>query len=260
MEFVEMIKSYLEVGLLGLCGCLIAYMAYNSYKNNKTKQDEDCKTIKEKDDKNDERFNKILDLIQKQNQDYQNQQTQQLEILMNKIINGVVTHTVTPEENDKLTKISMSIDNHLQDILEQTDASRVSLIQYHNGGRSINKQSFLKMSMTNERVKVGVSSVSNIFKDIFRSSLSYITRELDDNGYCFIDDVDEMKSLDVSVYESLTERGIESKYTIALKNIENSMVIAYIGIDYIDKGVANKEVITKVLNEKKQIIETLLNL
>ena len=68
-------------------------------------------------------------------------------------------------------QISQEIDKHLQAIITETNASRAALIQYHNGGRGINKQSFLKMSMTNEQIQLGVKPFINGFKDQFRSIL-----------------------------------------------------------------------------------------
>jgi hypothetical protein len=42
----------------------------------------------------------------------------------------------------------------IKQMLIDTKADRAYVVQYHNGGRGINKQSFLKMSITNEEVQI----------------------------------------------------------------------------------------------------------
>ena len=74
----------------------------------------------------------MIELIQQQNQEYQDQQAKNTELLIQSVIQGVTNHVPSPEENDKLTKISEEIDKHLQQILLQTNASRANLVQYHN--------------------------------------------------------------------------------------------------------------------------------
>ncbi len=45
---------------------------------------------------------------------------------------GVTNHVPSQEENTKLTNVSTQINNHLQQILINTNASRANLVQYHN--------------------------------------------------------------------------------------------------------------------------------
>lgn len=260
MEWPTLIKEFLEIGLLGLSGCIVIYATYHNFilKNKKIEKDDD--RMDEKDKKNEDRFDKALKLIEKQNEDYHEQLFKQMELLTNSIVNGVVTHTVSPEENEKLMKVTNEIDRQLQDIISQTDASRACLVQYHNGGRGVNKQSFLKMSMTNEQVQLGVTPIMNNFKDIFRSTLAYFVKELDESGYCYINDSNDLKETDISMYEFLSSRGVQSKYGIALNNSTKDMVIAFICIEFMDKDLVDLSKIDRVLNEKQKILETLLNL
>ena len=154
----------------------------------------------------------MLELIEEQNKNYHEQQLKNTETLINGIVNGILNHVPSTEENKKLTKVSEEIDQHLQDILLETGASRACLVQYHNGGRGINKQSFLKMSMTNEQVQLGITPMIKDFKDVFRSTLAYFVKELDESGVCYIDDYNTLKEVDISMYEFLASRGVQSKY------------------------------------------------
>lgn len=137
-----------------MCSILTVMIAYLGFKrSHEDNKDKDRRLDKDK-EKLDNRFDDMLKLIQQQNQTFQEQQLKNNEMLINSIIQGVTNHVPSDEENNKLTKITEEIDKTLQQILIFTNADRVDLVQYHNGGKGVNKQSFLKMSMTNEQVKI----------------------------------------------------------------------------------------------------------
>lgn len=259
MEWAEAVKIYLEIGILGMCGVLTVIMAYLSFKRNREDLDnKDTRLDKDK-DKLDARFDNMLAIIQEQNKTFQQQQLKNNEMLINNIIQGVTNHVPSDEENSKLTKITEEIDKTLQQILIYTDADRVSLVQYHNGGKGVNRQSFLKMSMTNEQVKIGVKPFMSEFKDQFRSVISYIIKQLNSSGFCYIKDVLDVKELDPGTYEFLNNRGIQSNYSMAIHNDEGT-VIAFVWVEYINNSEDKVTKIDKVFKEKQKILETLLNL
>ena len=91
MEFLTVIKSYVEIGVLGLCAVLTVTIAWLYFKKSQEKSDEKDKRIDKKDniyveDRHnlEDKFDKMLNLIQKQNQEYQEQQAKNTEILMQK--------------------------------------------------------------------------------------------------------------------------------------------------------------------------------
>ena len=216
MDWAELVKFYVEIGILGLCGVLTVMIAYLGFKRSRDDNKNKDKRLEKNQDKSDDRFDTMLKLIQEQNKAFQEQQLKNNELLINNIVQGVTSHVPSSEENVKLTRITEEIDKTLQQILIFTNADRVDLVQYHNGGKGVNRQSFLKMSMTNEQVKVGVKPFMSEFKDQFRSVIAYITRSLNETGYCYINDAEEMKTVDAGTYEFLLNRGIESKYCMAI--------------------------------------------
>lgn len=270
MDWTSVIKAYLEVGILGLCALLLIAIFWLSYKRyekqsdqeitRKNKRDDDMeKRRNEKEDRmierhesNEERMiahiDKIYEMIQTQNKE-----------LIHTIINGVTTHVPSPEENAKLTKVSDEINHTLRTILDETGASRVSLVQYHNGGKGVNRQSFLKMSITNEQVQLGVKPFITEFKDQFRSVLAYFTKQLNDTGYCYIKDVDDMQSIDASMYEFMLTRGVVAKFGMALYGAEHS-VIGFVCAEYLNKEDIKAEKIDVCFKENRKVFETLLSL
>ena len=260
MEWAELAKIYVEIGILGLCGILTVMIAYLGFKRSKEDNKNKDKRLENNQDKLDDRFDAMLKMIQEQNHAFQEQQLKNNEILINNIVQGVTNHVPSSEENTKLTRITEEIDKTLQQMLIYTNADRVDLVQYHNGGKGVNKQSFLKMSMTNEQVKVGVKPFMSEFKDQFRSVISYITKMLNEKGYCYIENAEQVKEVDPGTYEFLVNRGIESKFCMAIHDAQENSVIAFVCVEYIKKENARPDLVDKVFKEKQKVLETLLNL
>ena len=259
MDWAELVKFYVEIGILGLCGVLTVMIAYLGFKRSRDDNKNKDKRLEKNQDKSDDRFDTMLKLIQEQNKAFQEQQLKNNELLINNIVQGVTSHVPSSEENVKLTRITEEIDKTLQQILIFTNADRVDLVQYHNGGKGVNRQSFLKMSMTNEQVKIGVKPFMSEFKDQFRSVIAYIIRTLNETGYCYISDAEEMKTVDAGTYEFLLNRGIEAKYCMAIHSNDGT-VIGFVCVEYIEKENARPDLVDKVFKEKQKVLETLLNL
>lgn len=126
------------------------------------------------------------------------------------------------------------------------------------GGRGLNKISFLKMSMTNEVVKIGVQPFISEFQNQFRAMFSYWVNEIDKRGYCNINNIDELKEKDASMYEFLKVRNIQAKFGIGIKNEERT-TIGFICMEFLDNDNVNQEIVVKSLQNKKIKIETLLS-
>lgn len=257
MEFAEVIKAYAEVGILGLCSVLMIILFYKSYKRQDDRDDKESKRVDKKDTLIENQLvtlmNNTLEQQQKMFENQLEQNRQMLETYTNQIIN----HTPSKEENEKQLKISREVDFVLQDILDECKASRVSLVQYHNGGHGMNKQSFLKMSMTNERMQVGIQPLMVEFKDQFRSVLSYFVHEIDSTGYCSIKDIEDVKSIDAGTYEFLKARNIQAKFGMGIRNHEG-MTLGFVCVEFRFKEQANLEVIQNAFKTKQKALEVLL--
>lgn len=279
MEFTEALKAFLEVGMLGLCAIMMIVIFWENHKRQTENDTEKNKTISDNNKFVEQKLDNMIDVIKTQNDNVittiQNQndffmktqeqhyiqQQENNRQLINAIINGVTTHVPSVEENDKLTKVSEEIDNLLQVMLIETKASRVSLVQYHNGGKGVNKQSFLKMSMTNEQVQLGVKPFITDFKDQFRSVLAYFVGKLNTDGYCYIKDAEELINVDTSMYEFMKTRGIKSKFGYAVRGPEGN-VIAFLCIEFIENSAEKADInkITNCFKEHHKVFDALLNM
>lgn len=179
--------------------------------------------------------------------------------LVGDIIDGVNGHHLTPQESKSVAQIEKKINDTIQEILEQTKASRVCIVKYHNGQRDMTGMAFLKMSMTNEVVNRGVAPLMGDFKDLFRSYLAYWCHELEIKGKCVIQDTNEMQNVDINMYEYLKTRNIEAKYGLALTNLEGD-IIGFICVEYLDKKDFDLKKIEATLEKQGKKIETLITL
>ena len=175
------------------------------------------------------------------------------------IIKGVSKKHLTHVKNKNIGKIEKEINDIINQILLETGASRVCIVKYHNGNKDMTGKSFLKMSMTNEVVNLGVAPMMSDFRDLFRSLLAYWCHEIETKECCIISDVEDLKDIDITMYQYLTVRNIEAKYGIGLKDNDGN-IIGFICIEYLNKSDFDLKKINNVMIKDFPRIETLVSL
>ena len=175
------------------------------------------------------------------------------------IIKGVSKKHLTPIESKNIGKIEKEINDIINQILLETGASRVCIVKYHNGNKDMTGKSFLKMSMTNEVVNLGVAPMMSDFRDLFRSLLAYWCHEIETKECCIISDTEDLKDIDITMYQYLTVRNIEAKYGIGLKDNDGN-IIGFICIEYLNKSDFDLKKINNVMIKDFPRIETLVSL
>lgn len=201
----ELTKIYTEIGVLGMISVVTIFIfiigAIYIINNNK---------------KNQELITKVLENEQSQNQQ-----------LVNEIVHRVTTHVPSQKENEDLTKMQALINDELRRLLIEIQASRVALIQYHNGSHSLTKQSFLKMSVTNESFQVEEQPLMPHFHDQFRTVFSAAMKVLDTSGEFAVEDIEKLKNVDNSMYYFMKERGDVQAFHVALYD-DTGAVVGYL--------------------------------
>lgn len=271
-EFAGVISAYSELGILGLIAVLMIVIFIRMFKNNETQQKEKDNYLQQKDaqikeqtDDVSKKLTDMLDIMKKQNEEYHENQLKMIEeerkrneMLIERIVSGVTTHVPSAEENKKLTEINKNIDDTLKEMLLQTKADRVSLVQYHNGGKGVNKQAFLKMSMTNEQIQLDVRPFMSEFKDQFRSVLGYFTHEINEKGFCYIENPNDIIKDDIGMYEFMKNRGLQAKYGWAIHG-KDGYALGFICIEYESRENINTAIVDNCFKEYYKYIEKLLN-
>ncbi len=234
----ELSKLYIEIGACGLL-CVIAciffiLMAKNLIKSNKDNQD----LIKQ-----------LLTTEQEKNAK-----------LIKEIVTQVTTHTPSELEVKTANKLSETIDNQLYEFMHKVNASRVALIQYHNGTRGFSKHSFMKMSVTNEAHQSNVKPLTPVFHDQMKSLFNKGLTELDLTGEYSVENIEDIKNIDESMYWFMNERNDAQAFHLSIRNREGSP-IGYLLVLYSNNNEARStaaEIIPK-MKELRKLIEFLLD-
>ena len=164
------------------------------------------------------------------------------------------------DKYENQSRIGTKINEILEQLREYNDASRASLVQFHNGGHNLVNSSFLKMDMTNEKVKLGVALLQSEFKDQYKDLLSYWCEQLVKEGFCYVEDIEDIKSIDTSMYNFLHSRHIVSIYGVSITDTKGHL-IGFINIDYMAGDIQpDLDSIAADLHDKKLKIEALLSL
>lgn len=238
MEIVAVIKAVLEVGVLALCAAVVIWQVIND-RNRQAKIEEEYGAITQG----------IIDKLGEQN-----------DLMLKQIIQKVdMGHTITTEEDKDISKVEKELEEYLSNLLKETNANRVALFRYHNGGKDYNGRSFLRMSMTNEVVKGGTALIQPQCQNLFRSMFFGLMHSLEDNGYDYVDNIEEIKDCDAGFYRYLKDFGIIGKYSVALYN-NSSNIMGFLTVDFANTDHLEIKEIIRCLQENKIKVETLLNL
>ena len=209
MGWLEIIKTIADFGFITVAAGFVMWQIYNYIKH---RNDLDAKEIdkKQQQDKNEikneelktDRYEKMLDDMQTKQNDFYNllmENQKRSDERFDKIIEQIIEtvkqpHILTTEENNRMTKIDGEIDIFLEKTLVACNASRVSLIKYHNGGNDMLGNSILKMSMSNEKCAAGIIHILGSFQNQLRSFSTLLVKELNEKGLCFIEDIENIKN------------------------------------------------------------------
>lgn len=98
MTIAELSRLYIELGLTGLSAIIIVWLFILTYKKFLKKEQDNSDRNNKEADKMEARFDEILLMLKKQNEEYQKQQQD----IVKNIVNGILFHVPSNEENDKL--------------------------------------------------------------------------------------------------------------------------------------------------------------
>lgn len=224
MEWVELSKAIAELGILVIIAAVFIIFT--------------IKTNKDAKDKNQQLFDFAMNQLQQQSN----------------------PHVLTEEEDSLANKIDRSINSYLQAAVRDLGANRAFVSRYHNGGKDMRGISFLKLSMTNEQVNLGRKPIQSEFQNQFRSIVAIICEEVEEKGFCYINNIEDIKDVDMGTYELLKMRKVRSCYTRGIKS-PSGYIIGGLMIVYSEdnKNEPPIEKIDKYLSEKANQISTLLN-
>lgn len=257
LTFAQLVSAYSEIGILGLCALMFILLAVFIIKNHGRQNEHETTRVDKKDDIIAESYKDLLKITQEQNNKLIEAMEENNKIMMKKFVNEVVHHTISPEESAQQSEIDIKLKDAIVRIRKETKASRSSIVKYHNGGRGINGQPFLKMSMTHEDLVAGISPLISDFREQFRNLLGYFVMTIDKDGECFIKNRDELKEKDASMYEFMILRNISTIFGVSIKDI-SGYPIGFMCLEFKEEDLdLNK--IRSLIKEDLDEVVTLMN-
>lgn len=162
------------------------------------------------------------------------------------------------EKLDKFAKSANKIQQLTYYLLNEIEAERISIFEYHNGGKTITGVDFKKCSNTYEAVELGIESKYRDYQNIPISTNVLWNKLLLDKKPISIYDISELKETDNSIYIFLSSQGIQSYYSRLILDYDNKP-IGFLVITYYTNKVRLEEEHLKVINDATITIAGLIN-
>lgn len=166
---------------------------------------------------------------------------------------------LTLEQESLQASIEQKIDHVLEKLRDKTDAGRALLIRYHNGGKDLAGNSFLRFSCTNEKVSTGITSALPELRNQFRSLIGPLYDHLKDHQcYGFENVISIKEEGHITMYEFFKSRNIVSSCAMAVRT-KKGYNLGFVAIEYLAEHKKEEEV-KQALEEARDEIEVLLSL
>lgn len=118
----------------------------------------------------------------------------------------------------------------LQYIMEQMNADRGYILEFHNGEIYFSGRGQQKFSCTHEIVEEGISPESHNSQNHRVSNYHTYVNEIVTNGNFIYDDIRNIK--DQAFYQMIKRKGIQSIYNVPIKTLDGK-IIGILGVDYV---------------------------
>ena len=139
-----------------------------------------------------------------------------LDLLSTMVVDKMKEDHFKEEPNN--CNINNNIVESMDTLLHKINASRVLHFSYHNGGKDYEGRSYQRMSCINEVVCDNVAPIQQKYNNVFRTSMFYIYKELNDNNFFNIKNIDDILKNDPGTHHMLAQDGTKSAFGLIIKN------------------------------------------
>ena len=150
----------------------------------------------------------------------------------------------TKEQEVESRQFDAFLNKQLQELRDNTKASRAVYVAYHNGGASITGRPFARCSVIAERVDVKTNFIAPSYQNFQRALIGAVCDELDTDRHSFCGDVTLLH--DNAAKAILTDWKAKSAYCCAVVDNINDIVVGFIVLQFNhileqeDEGVLNE--------------------
>lgn len=184
-------------------------------------------------------------------------QSEYLQSLLDRSIQTLKT-TIAENKEDHIKEepnnyyYNKNVVDIMTDTLEKSKASHIFFFSYHNGGKDYEGHSYQRMSCINEVTNGQVMPLQDKYNNMFRTSIYYIYKELNDNGFYNIFDIETIKDVDPGTYHMLLQDNIKANLGCAVMN-KNGDAIGFIALAFTESQANEKDLISIVKRCKYKI-------
>ena len=171
-------------------------------------------------------FYKLIDKHMKDEEELRKNQDEQNKKLLQHILEST-PYAITPKKYDEDVAIDKEINSVLNKLKDSLNPTRTYLVTFHNGGKDLSGLSFLKMSMRNEVTAPNIKPLQGEFQNVFRNTFAYWCNEIAGKGKCYLEDREDIKEVDSSLYDFMNIRDIYSLYGKAIINNDGHIIRFY---------------------------------
>lgn len=143
-------------------------------------------------------------------------------------------------------------------LLNEFEADRVSVYEYHNGGKSVAGVDFRKCSNTYEATAKGIDEIYNEQQNLPISVNFLWNKLLIDKKPILISNIHTLEQTDNTIFQILNNQGIKSYYSRLILNYNNKP-IGFIVITFYNKNVSLDNEQLKIFNDTSISIGGLIN-
>jgi hypothetical protein len=160
----------------------------------------------------------------------------------------------TKKDEERFNYVNMRIWNMITSVRERTKASRVSLVQFHNGGKFADGSSMRRMSISSQTCDPKISSTMQFRQDVLVSRFVEIVEMLQEN--------DPRIRMVFQQRDSNTKKFYELHDTVAFSILpiycsDSMIALGYISVEWCDLGTLDKmddqELLPFIENTRSQI-------
>jgi hypothetical protein len=185
-------------------------------------------------------------------------QEKKIDSLIEKLINSKEEDGLTEEKMDKFAINANRVQQLIYHILNEFDADRVSVYEYHNGGKTITGVDFKKCSNTYEAVGLGIEESYNEHQNI-PISINFLWNKLLMNRKpILISDISCLEKTDNTIFQILSSQGIKSYYSRLIKDY-NGKPIGFMVIQYYEEMTVLDEEQLKIFSDTAISVGGLIN-
>lgn len=153
--------------------------------------------------------------------------------------------------------ITPEIRRELSELAKESHADRVLLFEFSNGNSNLVGLPFLYVTASSEVVKSGIGPIAQTYQRVSTTVISEFLENLEDKGYAFIENLEDIKNESPMIYYFLNPHKIQSALFYSLYGV-NDTVGFIMATTSDDRKLIRKDALPRMA-EAAQRISSLLN-